>query len=129
MQERIAPPAAQYALALEAPGEDMQELHREGWLLANLERKRGGLGCGLYGDDPLAFFLLDEHLAHGNPSTAHCFQVHNNTLMMIAQVGSEEQVARWIDPRSSAALCFRVAAPNLREYRAAGQHGSRAGFW
>jgi hypothetical protein len=61
VQERIAPRAAQYALALEAPGEDMQELHREGWLLANLERKRGGLGCGLYGDDPLAFFLLDEH--------------------------------------------------------------------
>jgi len=100
----------------------MQELHREGWLLANLERKRGGLGYGLYGDDPLAFFLLDEHLAHGNPSTAHCFQVHNNTLMMIAQVGSEEQVARWIDPRSSAALCFRVAAPNPKEYRPAGQH-------
>ena len=37
------------------------DLHREGWLLANLERKRGGLGCGLYGDDPLVFFLLDEH--------------------------------------------------------------------
>jgi len=61
VKERIAPPAAQYALALEAPGEDMQELHREGWLLANLERKRGGLGCGLCGDDPLVFFLLDEH--------------------------------------------------------------------
>ena len=81
VQERIAPRAAQYDLALEAPGEDMQDLHREGWLLANLERKRGGLGYGLNGDDPLAFFLLDEHLAHGNPSTAHCFQVHNNTLM------------------------------------------------
>ena len=67
VQERIVPRAAQYALALEAPGEDMQDLHREGWLLANLERKRGGLGYGLYGDDPLAFFLLDEHLAHGNP--------------------------------------------------------------
>jgi len=56
VQERIAPRAAQYALALEAPGEDMQELHREGWLLANLERKRGGLGYGLYGDDRLIFF-------------------------------------------------------------------------
>jgi len=98
VQERIAPRAAQYDLTLEAPGKDIQDLHREGWLLANLERKRGGLGYGLYGDDPLAFFLLDEQLAYGNPSTAHCFQVHNNALMMINQLGSEEQVARWIEP-------------------------------
>jgi alkylation response protein AidB-like acyl-CoA dehydrogenase len=98
VKERIAPRAAHYDLALEAPREDIQELHREGWLLANLDRKRGGLGYGLYGDDPLAFFLLDEHLAYGNPSTAHCFQVHNNALMMIAQIGTEEQVAHWIQP-------------------------------
>lgn len=112
VQERIAPRAAQYDLTLEAPGEDIQDLHREGWLLANLERKRGGLGYGLYGDDPLAFFLLDEQLAYGNPSTAHCFQVHNNALMMINQLGSEDQVARWSNPRSSVARCFRVAAPS-----------------
>ena len=43
VQERIAPRAAQYDLALEAPTEDIEDLHREGWLLANLERKRGGL--------------------------------------------------------------------------------------
>jgi hypothetical protein len=67
VKECIAPRAAHYDLALEAPREDIQQLHREGWLLANLDRKRGGLGYGLYGDDPLAFFLLDEHLAYGQP--------------------------------------------------------------
>jgi alkylation response protein AidB-like acyl-CoA dehydrogenase len=98
VHERIAPRAAQHDLAGEMPVEDIQDLHREGWLLASLDRRRGGLGYGLYGDDPLAFFLLDEHLAYGNPSTAHCFQVHNNALMMIAAIGSDEQVARWIEP-------------------------------
>jgi alkylation response protein AidB-like acyl-CoA dehydrogenase len=98
VQERIAPRAAQYDLAFEAPTEDILDLHREGWLLANLERQRGGFGYGLYGDDPLAFFLLDEYLAYGNPSTAHCFQVYNNALMMITQIGTEEQIARWIEP-------------------------------
>jgi alkylation response protein AidB-like acyl-CoA dehydrogenase len=98
VKECIARRAAQYDLAFEAPTEDIQDLHREGWLLANLARDRGGLGYGLYGDDPLAFFLLDECLAYGNPSTAHCFQVHNNALMMITQIGTEEQVARWIEP-------------------------------
>jgi alkylation response protein AidB-like acyl-CoA dehydrogenase len=56
VKERIAPRAAQYDLTLEAPAEDIRDLHREGWLLANLKQKRGGLGYGLYGDDPLAFF-------------------------------------------------------------------------
>ena len=60
----------------------------EGWLLANLDKRRGGLGYGLHGDDPLSFFLIDEHLAYGNPSTAHCFQVHNNALMMIDAMAS-----------------------------------------
>jgi alkylation response protein AidB-like acyl-CoA dehydrogenase len=93
VKERIAPRAAHYDLALEAPVEDIQELHREGWLLANLDRKRGGLGYGLYGDDPLAFFLLDEQLAYGNPSTAHCFQVHNNALW--ASKTNRERSCSW----------------------------------
>jgi alkylation response protein AidB-like acyl-CoA dehydrogenase len=107
----------------------MQELHHEGWLLANLERKRGGLGYGLYGDDPLAFFLLDEHLTHGNPSTAHCFQVHNNTLMMINQVGSEEQVARWIEPTVKRGALLPGCGAEPQGVPPSRQHGPRAGFW
>ncbi len=98
VKERISPRAAEYDQSLESPVEDIQDLHREGWLLANLERRYGGLGYGLDGDDPLAFFLLIEHLAHGNPSTAHCFQVHNNTLMMINAMANEQQRKRWLEP-------------------------------
>jgi alkylation response protein AidB-like acyl-CoA dehydrogenase len=53
---RIAPRASHYDLTNEPPVDDIQDLHNEGWLLANLDRTRGGLGYGLYGDDPLAFF-------------------------------------------------------------------------
>lgn len=98
VNERISPRAAQYDLSFEAPIEDIQDLHREGWLLANLDKRRGGLGFGLYGDDPLAFFLIDEYLAYGNPSTAHCFQVHNNALMMIDAMSSDGQIENWIEP-------------------------------
>ena len=98
VKERIAPRAAQYDAEFAMPVEDIQDLHREGWLLANLDKKRGGLGFGLYGDDPLSFFLIDEHLAYGNPSTAHCFQVHNNALMMIDAMASDEQIQKWIEP-------------------------------
>ncbi len=98
VKERIAPRAAQYDAEFAMPVEDLQDLRREGWLLANLDKKRGGLGFGLYGDDPLSFFLIDEHLAYGNPSTAHCFQVHNNGLMMIDAMASDEQIQKWIEP-------------------------------
>jgi alkylation response protein AidB-like acyl-CoA dehydrogenase len=98
VKERIAPRAAQYDTAFEAPVEDIRDLYDQGWLLANLGKRRGGLGFGLYGDDPLAFFLIDEHLAYGNPSTAHCFQVHNNALMMIDAMASDAQVSKWIEP-------------------------------
>jgi alkylation response protein AidB-like acyl-CoA dehydrogenase len=97
VRERIGLRAAKCDAAPEAPVEDIQDLHREGWLLANLDRKRGGLGFGLYGDDPLSFFLIDEFLAYGNPSTAHCFQVHNNALMMIDAMASDAQVQSWIE--------------------------------
>ena len=98
VRERIAPRAAHYDLSFEAPIEDIQDIHREGWLLANLDKRRGGLGYGLNGDDPLSFFLIDEHLAYGNPSTAHCFQVHNNALMMIDAMASDAQVQKWVEP-------------------------------
>jgi len=98
VQERIAPRATQHDQGYEAPVEDIEDLFREGWLLANLDKRRGGLGYGLYGDDPLSFFLIDEHLAYGNPSTAHCFQVHNNALMMIDAMANDEQIHRWIEP-------------------------------
>ena len=100
VKERIAPRAASYDAEFAMPVEDIQDLHGEGWLVANLDKKRGGLGFGLYGDDPLSFFLIDEHLAYGNPSTAHCFQVHNNGLMMIDAMASDEQVKKWLAPTS-----------------------------
>jgi alkylation response protein AidB-like acyl-CoA dehydrogenase len=98
VKERIAPRAAAFDADFAPPLEDIRDLHREGWLLANLDKRRGGLGFGLYGDDPLSFFLIDEHLAYGNPSTAHCFQVHNNALMMIDAIASDAQIEKWLEP-------------------------------
>ena len=98
VRERVAPRAAGYDQAFEAPVEDIEDLRREGWLLANLDKRRGGLGFGLHGDDPLSFFLIDEYLAYGNPSTAHCFQVHNNALMMIGAMARDAQIEKWIKP-------------------------------
>jgi alkylation response protein AidB-like acyl-CoA dehydrogenase len=117
VKERIFSRAARYDRSSEFPVEDIQDLHGEGWLLVNLERRYGGLGYGLDGDDPLAFFLLIEHLAHGNPSTAHCFQVHNNTLMMINAMATEKQRNDGLSPPSSVERYWWAPVPNPRVHR------------
>ncbi len=94
----MAERADRYDRAYEAPLEDIADLNREGLLLANLDKRLGGLGFGVDGEDPLAFVLAIEHLAMVNPSTAHCFQVHNHVVQMMSIFGSEEQRKRWLAP-------------------------------
>jgi alkylation response protein AidB-like acyl-CoA dehydrogenase len=126
VKERIAPRAAQYDAEFAMPVEDIQDLHRQGWLLANLDKRRGGLGFGLYGDDPLSFFLIDEYLAYGNPSTAHCFQVHNNGLMMIDAMASDAQMKKWLAPTIERGALIPAPAPNPTAWRRPARKKRRA---
>ncbi|MFA7679492.1 MAG: acyl-CoA dehydrogenase family protein [Pigmentiphaga sp.] len=80
------------------PEADFNDLHREGLLLATLPKQDGGLDYGFDGQDPLAFFLIIERLAMGNPSTAHCYQVHGNATQIVRAFGSDEQVQRFLAP-------------------------------
>jgi len=102
MDAMVARGVATRAAALDASGEfpdaDFADIQREGLLLATLPRKDGGLGFGFHGDDPVSFYLIIERLAAGNPSTAHCFQVHANSLQILRAGASDEQVARVIEP-------------------------------
>lgn len=103
--EKISPRADFYDKNALFPSDDIKDIHEEGWLLACLERDYGGLGFGLFQTDPLSFYLIIEHLAKVNPSTAHCFQVHNNTLQQITFFANEEQREKYIGPsRENGAL-------------------------
>ncbi len=103
--------AGEYDRMGELPEEDLRALQREGWLLANLPTRYGGLGYGIGGDDPLAFYLLVEGLARASASTAHCFQVHNHTLQMLGTLGTPAQLARWLAPtRQRGALLVGAGA-------------------
>ncbi len=82
----------------EFPDADFRDLHREGLLVATLPKDDGGLGFGFDGDDPMSFFLIIEHLAKGNASTAHCFQVHSNAAQILRAFGSDAQVRRFTEP-------------------------------
>ncbi|WP_342132596.1 acyl-CoA dehydrogenase family protein [Hydrogenophaga sp. OTU3427] len=98
----ISKRAAELDAKCEFPDADFRDLHREGLLLATLPKKDGGLGYGFDGEDPLSFFLIIERLAAGNPSTAHCFQVHSNAAQIVRAFGSDEQVERFLEPTRTA---------------------------
>lgn len=97
-EERFAPRAAQYDAQAVMPVEDLKDLHAEGLLLACADKKWGGLGYGVHQDDPLSFFLTIERIARINPGTAHDFQVHNNCVQMICNLGSDEQIPKFLEP-------------------------------
>lgn len=94
----VAARAAEYDRQAVFPAQDFAELRDHGLLLATLPVADGGLGYGFDGADPLSFFLIIERLARVSPSTAHCFQVHNNALQILRRYGTDAQVARFIQP-------------------------------
>jgi len=96
--EKFAPRAQGYDDAAELPLEDLRDLHKTGFLTACLDKAHGGMGYGADQDDPLAFFLITQHIAQVNPATAHCFQVHNNCVQMLNELGSDEQIERFLEP-------------------------------
>lgn len=108
--EKIAPRAADYDRTGEFAVADFEDIHREGLLLATLPKKDGGLGFGFNDEDPLSYFLIIERLARGSASTAHCFQVHCNATQMMRRFGSDEQIARFLQPTRERALLLVGAA-------------------
>jgi len=94
----VAKRAAAHDEAGSFPAGDVEDLHREGLLLATLPESDGGLGYGFHCRDPLSFFLIIERLAKASPATAHCFQVHCNALQILRAFGSDAQVARFVRP-------------------------------
>ncbi len=102
----VAKRAAELDAKGEFPDADFRDLHREGLLVATLPRADGGKGYGFHGDDPLSFFLVIERLAAGNPSTAHCFQVHSNAAQIVRAFGTDEQVRRFVAPTLESGRLF-----------------------
>ncbi len=97
-EERFAPRAAKYDAEAVMPVDDLKDLHAEGMLLACADRKWGGLGYGVHQDDPMCFFLSIERIARVNPGTAHDFQVHNNCVQMICNLGRDEMIPKFLEP-------------------------------
>ncbi len=94
VDESIAPRAAQLDRDGAFPLDDIRDIAAQNWLMCTVDERWGGSSYGFHGRDPLAFYLLIEGIARGNPSTAHCFQVHLNTVQMVEALANDDQCRR-----------------------------------
>lgn len=88
--------AARYDEELAFPTENFVELHAHGFLAQTIPEQYGGLGLGIDNGDPLTQWLITKAIAKGDSSTGQCQQVHNNTLSLVALLGTEAQKRRYL---------------------------------
>lgn len=88
--------AARYDEELAFPAENFAELRAHGFLTQTIPEQYGGLGLGIDNGDPLTQWLITKAIAKGDSSTGQCQQVHNNTVSLIALLGTEEQKRRYL---------------------------------
>src|SRR5262245_45656314 len=83
------------------PEEELRSLAGLGLLGVNVPEADGGAAAGC-----VAYSLVMQELAWGDPSVAVAVSVTNMVAELICAAGTEEQKARWVPPLcSGAALC------------------------
>lgn len=80
------------------PEQNLRDLHERGLLHVTVKRENGGLASNVSSDDGSTFLQLIRTIAHGDSSTAHCFQVHNHTAWLLEGTGTPEQIERFLKP-------------------------------
>lgn len=94
---------AQHARRLDSeaapPNEMMATLHEAGLLKLCVPKEVGGDGTSFVaGHDPLPFLIGIEEIARVDMGSAHCFQVHGHSCMMLSHACNAEQRERYLRP-------------------------------
>ena len=87
-----------YDANCDMPVENIEELHKAGWLRTTLSKERGGRGSNLDTGDPATYLQAQRSIAQGCPGTAHCYQVTNHTAWCLEAIGTDSQKKRYLDP-------------------------------
>ena len=97
--ENFVPRGRDYDARSVMPKENIQDLHKGGWLTATLPKSMGGKGSNVDSDeDPSTFLQGLRMIARGCPGTAHCYQVTNHTAWAVNDLGTPEQKERFLAP-------------------------------
>lgn len=81
------------------PTEMMSTLHSAGLLNLCVPKEVGGEGISfITGHDPLPFLIGIEELARVDMGSAHCFQVHGHSCMMLSHACNANQLESYLRP-------------------------------
>ena len=93
--EKFAERAEHYDTTRSFPKENFEDLHAAGLNAPVIAKKYGGLGLGHHTGDVRTLWAMTTAVAMGDMSTARCFEGHNNALLLIDNIGTDEQKERW----------------------------------
>lgn len=96
--EEFRPRGRKYDVNADMPVENIQTLFEKGWLTTTLPKEMGGKGSNLDTDDPSTYLQMIRVIARGCSGTAHCCQVQNHTAWAVADIGTPDQIERYIKP-------------------------------
>jgi len=80
------------------PRENLETLHRLGLLNITHSARLGGPDGSLGGEHPERFLQMLRAICSSDSPTGHCFQLHNHALWQFEQIGTEDQIARYVRP-------------------------------
>ena len=99
------------------PMENLQSVFERGWLTATAPKEWGGKGSNLDTDDPAAYLQAIRVIARACSGTAHCCQLQNHTVWLLAALLTPEQRERYIDPMFKRMfLCASVGSEAKRRH-------------
>ncbi|MBL4705185.1 MAG: acyl-CoA/acyl-ACP dehydrogenase [Flavobacteriales bacterium] len=95
--DKFASRAEFHEESLSFPKDNFIDLHRAGLNAPTIDREYGGLGLGHHNGDVRTLWQMTTAIAMGDMSTARCWEGHNNALLLINNIASEDQKRRWFD--------------------------------
>jgi len=96
--EEFRPRGRGYDVNADMPVENLKTLSENGWLTASVPKEMGGMGSTLDTDDPSTYLQAIRMVARGCSGTAHCCQLQNHGAWMLLDLGTEDQIERYVKP-------------------------------
>ncbi|MCP5368513.1 MAG: acyl-CoA/acyl-ACP dehydrogenase [Hyphomicrobiales bacterium] len=95
----VAETARKHDTDASVPVEMMAALHDAGLYKLCVPQELGGNGTSFVnGHDPLPFLIGIEEIARADMGSAHCFQVHGHSCMLLSHACQGEQLRRYLEP-------------------------------
>lgn len=94
-REKIAPRAIQYDAHPGFQADNFRDLHAHGLLAPTLSETYGGLGLSHERGNILTLWQMTQEIARADMSLARCWEGHANSLLLLDQLGTPEQLQRW----------------------------------